>query len=205
MIDREHDLPISKAGGSPAHQQGSVYYLPRPVKTADLAIMRRLDQRHLESPFAGSRMFCEACLAAEGARSAVGMSRNADAADGDRGSLSPSAPTWPEQPAKRSPRICCAGWQSRGRTGCGRWTSPTFRWRVASSIWPGSHSIGSAAACCRGGCRSRWKRHSASRRRRMLWLVTASRRSPTRIRARSSRARLSRCAHEQRHCDQRGR
>ena len=26
--------------------------------------------------------------------------------------------------------------------------------------------LGSAGACCRGGCRSRWKRHSASRRRR---------------------------------------
>lgn len=36
--------------------RGSVYYLPRPVPDADLAIMRRLDRLHLEFPFAGSRM-----------------------------------------------------------------------------------------------------------------------------------------------------
>ncbi len=75
-------------------------------------------------------------------------------------------------------------------TRCGRWTSLTSRWRVASSIWL-SCSTGSAVAYCRGGCRSRWKRHSASRRWRMPWLVTASRTSSTRTRARSSRARPS--------------
>jgi hypothetical protein len=31
-----------------------VYYLPRSVPEADLAIMRRLDRLHLEYPFAGS-------------------------------------------------------------------------------------------------------------------------------------------------------
>src|SRR5450830_1488871 len=50
---------------------------------------------------------------------------------------------------------------------------------------------GSAVVCCRGGCRSRWKRHSASRHSRTLWLITASRRYSTRIRVRNSRARHS--------------
>jgi len=36
--------------------RGSVYYLPRPVPAADLAAMRRMDELHLEFPFAGSRM-----------------------------------------------------------------------------------------------------------------------------------------------------
>jgi putative transposase len=36
--------------------RGSVDYLPRPVSQADLAIMRLLDQLHLEFPFAGARM-----------------------------------------------------------------------------------------------------------------------------------------------------
>ncbi len=36
--------------------RGSAYYLPRPVSSADLEIMRRLDRLHLEYPFAGSRM-----------------------------------------------------------------------------------------------------------------------------------------------------
>ena len=36
--------------------RSSVYYLPRPVSSADLVIMRYLDRLHLELPFAGSRM-----------------------------------------------------------------------------------------------------------------------------------------------------
>jgi putative transposase len=47
--------------------RGSVYYLPRPVSAADLAIMRRLDRLHLEFPFAGSRML-RGLLAAEGCK-----------------------------------------------------------------------------------------------------------------------------------------
>ena len=36
--------------------RGSVYYLPRPVSPADLALMRRIDELHLEHPFMGARM-----------------------------------------------------------------------------------------------------------------------------------------------------
>jgi putative transposase len=67
MIDREHDLPITKQAEVLRISRGSVYYLPRPVPTADLAIMRRLDRLHLETPFAGSRML-RGLLAAEGCR-----------------------------------------------------------------------------------------------------------------------------------------
>src|SRR6202158_4272874 len=56
MIDRAHDLPITKQARARNISRGSVYYLPRPVSEADLAIMRRLDRLHLEFPFAGSRM-----------------------------------------------------------------------------------------------------------------------------------------------------
>jgi hypothetical protein len=48
MIDREHDLPITKQAEVLRISRGSVYYLPRPVPEADLAIMRRLDRLHLE-------------------------------------------------------------------------------------------------------------------------------------------------------------
>jgi putative transposase len=47
--------------------RGSVYYLPRPVSDADLKLMRRLDELHLELPFAGSRMLRH-LLAAEGSK-----------------------------------------------------------------------------------------------------------------------------------------
>ena len=56
MIDRAHDLPITKQAEALNISRGSIYYLPRPVPEADLAIMRRLDRLHLEFPFAGSRM-----------------------------------------------------------------------------------------------------------------------------------------------------
>ena len=39
-----------------AISRGSVYYLPRPVPAADLALMRQMDELPLELPFAGSWM-----------------------------------------------------------------------------------------------------------------------------------------------------
>src|ERR1700675_1272330 len=67
MIDRQHDLPITKQAEVLCISRGSVYYLPRPVPEADLAIMRDLDRLHLEFPFAGSRML-RGLLAAEGCK-----------------------------------------------------------------------------------------------------------------------------------------
>jgi putative transposase len=56
MIDREHDLSIVKQAKALSISRSSVYYLPRPVPAADLRIMRRIDELHLEFPFAGARM-----------------------------------------------------------------------------------------------------------------------------------------------------
>ena len=67
MIDRAHDLPIAKQAAALNISRASVYYVPRPVPQADLAIMRRLDRLHLEFPFAGSRMLRD-LLAAEGSK-----------------------------------------------------------------------------------------------------------------------------------------
>jgi putative transposase len=67
MIDRDHDLPIAKQAEVLRISRGSVYYLPRPVSGADLALMRRLDELHLEFPFAGSRML-RGLMAAEGCK-----------------------------------------------------------------------------------------------------------------------------------------
>ena len=56
MIDRKHALPITRQAELLDMSRGSVYYLPRPVSPADLALMRRLDEMHLEHPFMGARM-----------------------------------------------------------------------------------------------------------------------------------------------------
>src|SRR4051794_3503706 len=67
MIDREHDLPITRQAKVLRISRGSVYYLPRPVPASDLRVMRRLDRLHLEFPFAGSRML-QGLLVAEGCK-----------------------------------------------------------------------------------------------------------------------------------------
>jgi putative transposase len=65
MIDREHDLPVSRQVKELGISRGSVYYLPRATSAADLALMRRIDELHLDYPFAGSRML-QGLLIAEG-------------------------------------------------------------------------------------------------------------------------------------------
>jgi len=58
MIDRDHELAIAKQAEILNLSRGSIYYQPRPVSQRDLDLMRRLDELHLEFPFAGSRMLC---------------------------------------------------------------------------------------------------------------------------------------------------
>jgi putative transposase len=65
MIDRSHDLPVAGQARELGISRSSVYYLPRAVPAADLALMRRIDELHLEYPFAGSRML-QGLLLAEG-------------------------------------------------------------------------------------------------------------------------------------------
>ncbi len=54
MIDRTHDLPISRQAKVLNISRGAVYYKPRPVSPEDLRVMRRIDELHLERPFAGA-------------------------------------------------------------------------------------------------------------------------------------------------------
>lgn len=56
MIDREHSLSLTRQAEALAISRGSVYYKPRPVSDADLALMKQIDRLHLDYPFAGSRM-----------------------------------------------------------------------------------------------------------------------------------------------------
>jgi putative transposase len=65
MIDRSHELPIASQARALNISRSGVYYRPRAVPAADLAIMRRMDELHLDFPFAGSRMLRD-LLSAEG-------------------------------------------------------------------------------------------------------------------------------------------
>ncbi len=55
MIVPNHKLSISHQTKLLGISRGSAYYLPSPVSSSDLALMRRMDELHLEYPFMGSR------------------------------------------------------------------------------------------------------------------------------------------------------
>jgi len=67
MITKDHDLPIKRQAELLNISRSSVYYRPRPVRADTLALMRRIDELHLELPFAGSRMLRD-LLRLEGTR-----------------------------------------------------------------------------------------------------------------------------------------
>ncbi len=56
MIDREHELTVSRQAALLQLSRSSLYYEPRPVSPNVLALMRRIDELHLNYPFAGRRM-----------------------------------------------------------------------------------------------------------------------------------------------------
>jgi putative transposase len=56
MITREAKLPVTRQAKLLGLSRASVYYTPEPIDAADLAVMRRIDELHLELPFLGSRM-----------------------------------------------------------------------------------------------------------------------------------------------------
>jgi putative transposase len=65
MIDREHELPLVRQAMLVGISRGAIYYEARPLPERDLKLMRRIDELHLEHPFAGSRMLGD-LLNAEG-------------------------------------------------------------------------------------------------------------------------------------------
>jgi putative transposase len=65
MIDRSHELALASQARLLGVARSTVYREPRPVSAADLAVMRRIDELHLDYPFAGSRMM-RAMLVNEG-------------------------------------------------------------------------------------------------------------------------------------------
>ena len=67
MIDRDHELSVTKQAEALGIARSTVYYLPRPMSVADLALMRQIDKLHTEFPFAGARMLCR-LLAADGSK-----------------------------------------------------------------------------------------------------------------------------------------
>jgi putative transposase len=56
MIDRTHELPVTRQCQVLELPRSTAYYTAKPASPEDLALMRRIDQLHLDHPFAGARM-----------------------------------------------------------------------------------------------------------------------------------------------------
>jgi putative transposase len=56
MIEPSHALPVIRQCTLLGLSRSSVYYTPPPVSASDLVLMRRIDELHLNYPFAGARM-----------------------------------------------------------------------------------------------------------------------------------------------------
>ena len=86
MINHDHALPIKRQAALEGISRGAVYYLPRPVSDADQRLMQRIDELHLELPFAGARMLRD-LLNRGGLRGRAQACRHADGAHEVRGAV----------------------------------------------------------------------------------------------------------------------
>ena len=55
MITKTHRLPLARQAAALGVSRHSISYRPRPVADGDLALMRRLDEVHLDMPWFGAR------------------------------------------------------------------------------------------------------------------------------------------------------
>ncbi len=56
MTDRSHRLSLARQADLLGISRSSLYYIPRPTSEEDLRLMRRIDELHMDYPFAGNRM-----------------------------------------------------------------------------------------------------------------------------------------------------
>ena len=56
MIDADHPLPVTRQATRLELSRSSVYYRPEHTPESDLRLMCRIDELHLEHPYAGARM-----------------------------------------------------------------------------------------------------------------------------------------------------
>ena len=74
MIEPAHDLPVARQAKVLNLSRSSVYYRPRPVSPEDLALMRRIDELHLER-LSQARACCAIFSSAKASPSAADMWR----------------------------------------------------------------------------------------------------------------------------------
>ncbi len=155
MTDRSHKLSLSRQADLLGINRGSLYYEPRPISEDDLKLMQRIDELHMEYPFAGSRMM-KGILRQEGftvgrLHVATCMKRMGIQALYRKPNTSKPAPGH-----KIYPYLLRKLAVTRPPTRFGRWTSPTSQWRAGLSILSPC-STDSAGEFWPGGCQRHWK------------------------------------------------
>jgi putative transposase len=149
MIDDRHDLPIIRQAQLLELSRSAVYYRAQPTSAADLGLMRRIDELHLEHPFAGARMLRD-LLRQDGY--AVGRKHMATLMR----RMGIEALYRKANTSRRHPEHRIYPYLLRGLTidrpnQAWAMESPTCRWRAASCISPWCW-IGPPVAFWRGGC-----------------------------------------------------
>ena len=152
MIVKAHLLPVKRQAELLEISRSNVYYLPAPASEKDLALMRSIDELHLEYPFLGARQLSK-ILAREGhpyaGRLHVGTLMAKMGIDGAVPQARIPASTHPGHqglPVPAAPprhRAC--------RTMSGRWTSPTCRCSKGFIYLGRGTSTGRRGGCWRGG------------------------------------------------------
>ena len=125
MITRTHALPMVRQCQLLELARSTAYAQPRPASASDLALMRRIDERHLASPFAGARMLRD-LLRRDGHRIGRKRVRTVMARMGIEALYRNPIPA---SDIRRigCTRICCATWRSPDPTMSGRLISRTFQ------------------------------------------------------------------------------
>jgi transposase-like protein len=189
MIDTDHDLPVTGQAKALNISRSSVYYLPRPMPATDLAIMRRLDELHLDVPFAGARML-RGLLTSEGMLVGRRHVRTLMRRMGIEALYRRPRTTTPAPGHKVYPYLL-------GSLAIDR---PNQVWAMDITYIPMAKGFVYLAVVLDWFsrrvlswrvCRSRWRRRSASLRWKTLWQRTAGRKSSTPTKAASSPARPS--------------
>jgi putative transposase len=131
VIDRDHKLAITRQTRLRDAQLGD-RLLPAPAGgPVDQALMRKLDELHLEHPFMGPRTLRDQLSCKALAQEGVTSERSCLASESMH--LHPSLAPAKPRPATRSTRTCCASSRSPARTKPERWRRPTFPWHALSS------------------------------------------------------------------------
>ena len=149
MIDPTHPLPIVRQCHLQRLTRSTASYQPMPVSETTLALIRRIDELHLQYSFAGARMLRD-LLRYEGR--AIG--RRQVAALMRRMGIGPCIAkrrSAADSPTIGSSPICSETWRSRVRIRSGRRISPTFRCVVGSCISLPSWT-GRVVGSWRSGC-----------------------------------------------------